>query len=57
MKHGPNDHGAYVRKVQEGTQSFAQDLIAEIERLQVLVAALEAEKESAPTGPARSRSR
>ncbi len=39
-----NDHGAYVRKVQEGTQSLAQDLLSEIERLQVLVAALEAEK-------------
>jgi putative methionine-R-sulfoxide reductase with GAF domain len=40
-----NDHGAYVRKVQEGTHTFAQDLLGEIERLQVLVAALEAEKE------------
>jgi hypothetical protein len=40
-----NDHGAYVRKVQEGTHTFAQDLLAEIERLHVLVAALEAEKE------------
>ncbi len=41
-----SDHGAYVRKVQEGAQSFAQDLLGEIERLQVLVAALEAERES-----------
>ena len=46
MKPSRNDHGAYVRKVHEGTQSFAQDLMAELERLQVLVAALEAEKES-----------
>ena len=46
MKPIRNDHGAYVRKVQEGTQSLAQDLLAEIERLRVLVAALEAEKVS-----------
>jgi regulator of replication initiation timing len=38
------DPGAYVRKVQEGTHTFTQDLLAEIERLQVLVATLEAEK-------------
>ncbi|PYQ18464.1 MAG: hypothetical protein DMF79_14940 [Acidobacteria bacterium] len=38
-----SDHGAYVRKVQEGAQSFAHDLLGEIERLQVLVATLEAE--------------
>ena len=43
MKQNRNDHGAYVRKVQEGTQSFAQELLGELERLQVLVAALEAE--------------
>jgi hypothetical protein len=46
MKNGRNDHGAYVRKVQEGNQNFAQDLLGEIERLQVLVAALHVEKES-----------
>jgi len=46
MKTPRDSHGAYVRKVQEGTQSFAHDLIAEVERLQVLVAALGAEKES-----------
>src|SRR5260221_11125259 len=46
MKQNRNDHGAYVRKVQEGTQSFAQDVLGEIERLQVLVATLEAERES-----------
>jgi len=46
MKPSRNDHGAYVRKVQEGTQNFAQDLLGEIERLQVLVAALHVEKES-----------
>jgi len=46
MKAVRNDHVAYVRKVQEGTQSLAQDLLGEIERLQVLVAALEAEKSS-----------
>ena len=44
MKTNRNDPGAYVRKVQEGTHTFTQDLLAEIERLQVLVAALEAEK-------------
>src|SRR5262245_4747562 len=44
MKQNRNDHGAYVRRVQEGTQTFAQDLLGEIERLRVLVAALEAEK-------------
>src|SRR5258708_4161427 len=43
MKQNRNDHGAYVRKVQEGTQSFAQDVLGEIERLQLLVATLEAE--------------
>lgn len=41
-----SDHGAYVRKVQEGAQSFAHDLLGEIERLQVLVATLEVERES-----------
>ncbi len=41
-----NDHGAYVRKVQEDTQNFAQGLIGEVERLRVKVAALEAEKEA-----------
>jgi len=40
------DHGAYVRKVQEDTHSFAQGLIGEVERLRVRVAALESEKES-----------
>jgi len=45
MTKTPNDPGAYVRKVQEGNQSLAQDLLAEIERLHALVAALEAEKE------------
>jgi hypothetical protein len=40
------DHGAYVRKVQEGTQTLAQDLLAEIGRLHLLVASLEAEKAS-----------
>ena len=45
MKQSRNDHGAYVRRVQEGTHIFAQDLMAEIEKLRVLVAALEEEKE------------
>jgi putative methionine-R-sulfoxide reductase with GAF domain len=40
------DHGAYVRKVQEGAQNFTHDLLSEIERLHVLVAALEVEKET-----------
>jgi putative methionine-R-sulfoxide reductase with GAF domain len=39
-------HAAYVRKVQEDTQSFAQELIAEVERLKVLLASLESEKET-----------
>ena len=43
------DHGAYVRKVQEDTQNFAQGLIGEVERLRVLVAALESEKEGLAT--------
>ena len=43
-KPGRADHGAYVRKVQEDTQNFAQGLIGEVERLRVLVAALESEK-------------
>jgi GAF domain-containing protein len=47
MKQSRNDHGAYVRKVQEGTQTFTQDLLGEIERLHLLLAALEAEKSSA----------
>jgi hypothetical protein len=46
MSQGRNDHGAYVRRVQEGTHSFAQSLLGEIERLHVLVASLEAEKET-----------
>ena len=53
MKATRNDHGAYVRKVQEGTQNFAQEILGEIERLQVLVAALEAEKESLADRSAR----
>ena len=43
---GRTDHGAYVRKVQEDTQSFAQGLIGEVERLRVLVARLESEKQT-----------
>lgn len=46
MKDSRNDHGAYVRKVQEGTQSFTQDLLSEIERLHALVASLQVEKQS-----------
>jgi cell division protein FtsB len=44
MKPVRADHGAYVRKVQEDTQNFAQGLIAEVERLRVQVASLESEK-------------
>ncbi len=51
-----NDPGAYVRKVQEGNQSLAQDLIAEIERLHALVAALEVEKERHQAEQARLQS-
>lgn len=39
-------HAAYVRKVQEDTQLFTQELIGEVERLKVLLAALESEKET-----------
>jgi hypothetical protein len=46
MSQGRNDHGAYVRRVQEGTHTFAQSLLGEIERLHVLVASLEVEKET-----------
>lgn len=46
MKDSRNGHGAYVRKVQEGTQSFTHDLLGEIERLHVLVASLQVEKET-----------
>src|SRR5258706_1814981 len=45
MKQNRNDHGAYVRKVQEGTQSFAEDVLVEIERLQLGVPPVEAERE------------
>lgn len=48
----PGEHGAYVRKVQEDTQNFAQDLMGEVERLQIAVATLEAEKQAA-AGQAR----
>ena len=41
-----NDHGAYVRKVQEGTQTFTHELLSEIERLYLRVASLEVEKEA-----------
>lgn len=44
MPKSQKDHGAYVRRVQEGTQNLAQDLLGEIERLHLLVAALETEK-------------
>jgi putative methionine-R-sulfoxide reductase with GAF domain len=43
MKDGRNDHGAYVRRVQEETQTFAQDVMGEVQRLRVLVATLERE--------------
>jgi len=43
VKDGKSDHGAYVRKVQEETQSFTQDVLGEMQRLQVLVATLERE--------------
>ena len=46
MRDGRNDHGAYVRKVQEGTQSFTHDLLGEIERLHALVASLQVEKQT-----------
>ena len=43
MKDGRNEHGAYVRRVQEETQSFAQDVLGDVQRLRVLVATLERE--------------
>jgi hypothetical protein len=39
-------HGAYVHKVREGTQRYAQDLISENERLRLLVASLEGDVEN-----------
>ena len=42
-----------MRKVQEGTQSFTQDLLGEIERLHVLVASLEVEKQTLDERDAR----
>jgi hypothetical protein len=39
-----NDVGAYVRKVQEGAQRYAQDILIENERLRLLAASLEGEK-------------
>jgi hypothetical protein len=46
MKNGGGERGAYVRRVQEGTQSFTQGLLSEIERLNVRVASLEVEREA-----------
>ena len=46
MTRARDAQGAYVRKVQEGTQNFTQDLLSELERLHVLVASLEVEKET-----------
>jgi hypothetical protein len=43
MKEGGKEHGAYVRKVQEETQSFTQDVLGEMQRLQGLVATLQQE--------------
>jgi K+-sensing histidine kinase KdpD len=42
MKEG-KEHGAYVRKVQEETQSFTQDVLGEMQRLQALVTTLQQE--------------
>jgi phage shock protein A len=39
-----NDVGSYVRRVQEGTQRYAQDVLTENERLRMLVTSLEGEK-------------
>ena len=39
-----NDVGAYVRKVQEGAQRYAQDILIENERLRLLVTSLEGDK-------------
>lgn len=44
MKKDGCDHGRYVRKVREDTQRYAQDLLAENERLRAAVASLESEK-------------
>jgi hypothetical protein len=38
------DHGSYIRKVREGTQQYAQELLAENDRLRLLVATLESEQ-------------
>jgi hypothetical protein len=42
MTRDPREAGAYVRRVQEGTQRYAHDLLAEHERLLGLVATLQA---------------
>jgi hypothetical protein len=52
MKKDGNQHGAYVRRVREDTQRYAQDLLADNEKLRVLIASLEGEK-SALSGQAR----
>jgi GAF domain-containing protein len=44
MKKVNGDHGAYVRKVREETQRYAQDVLADNEKLRVLVASMESEK-------------
>jgi hypothetical protein len=44
MKNERNDPGAYVRKVQQGTKAYAQELLEEIERLRLMVANLDSEK-------------
>lgn len=46
MKNVRNDHGAYVRRVQEGASNLAQDMLGEIERLQAQVASLRSQLES-----------
>jgi hypothetical protein len=45
MKPSRSDHGAYVRRVQEGNTSFAQDVLGELERLRAHAASLAAENE------------
>lgn len=46
MSQGRDERGAYVRRVQEGSQSLTHDLLAEVERLRLRVATLEVEKEA-----------
>jgi len=54
MSQGRDERGAYVRRVQEGSQSLTHDLLAEVDRLRLRVATLEVEKEELAARAAES---